>query len=659
MSNSKIIYLFLILVAFQGSGISQGALLWSDDFEDGTSNGWTFYDDAIGESDWFVDGGYLNQISNIGANSMGTHAVAGEANWDNYTLTAKVVSTDDDYIGVLFRYQNAGNFYRLSLSSQAGRIRLEKRVDGILYTIEQVTMMWPLCTYNITVDVQDETIMAYLNQIKYFDIVDTSFGSGRVGFTTINNNGSFFDDIAVYDYLDIEPPDNSLVINRGPYLQSVLGDSATVMWRTNLYTNSIVEYGLSTSETELVGSTTATRNHEIVLPELLPDQEYVYRVFSNSAVSDWLTFNSAKLPDDPYSFALLGDNRTNFLRHGEISAAIQDETPDFLINVGDVVQYGPRPDWDTEFFNPMADLIKTMPIYVSIGNHEQESPYFSEYFSFPDSEHEHYYSFQYGNTFFIFLDNNIAAYPTSNYPALDEESDQYSWLEEQLGSQAAQDAEWLFVLGHVPIYSVGTSNDYALNREVILPLLLDYGVDIYFAGHIHDYERGYSEGLHHIISGGAGGPLNHRVRDIPEIVEYEANYHYCMIEVNDSVLGFKIKDKNQSILDQFIISKNPDSIADQKPVTPQNFLIRNYPNPFNASTMIEFSLPMAGAYNIKIYDIMGRLVKVLADGFAQTGTYWLHWDGDDSQGHLVPSGIYNCQIATEFGTRHIKLSYIK
>ena len=651
--------IYLVFGMASSYGQSTPNLLWSDDFEDGDAQDWLFYDEVVGPSNWFVDGGYLNQSSNIGEDLLGTHAVAGLASWDNYTLSANVVSTDDDYLGVLFRYQNVGNYYRLVISSQAGKIRLQKRVAGVLETMGQLSMMWPLCTYNISIDVQNDSITVYLNNQQFFALRDNSFETGRVGFTAINNNGSFFDDIKVYDRLDIQPLDNSLVINRGPYLQNVLGDSATVMWRTNLYTNSIVEYGPSMTETELIGITTATRNHEVVLRGLLRDEEYVYRVFSNAQVSEWSSFRSAKLPNDPYSFALLGDNRTNFIRHGEISAAIAQETPDFLINVGDVVQYGPRPDWDTEFFNPMADLIKTMPIYVSIGNHEKESRYFSEYFAFPDPDHEHYYSFEYGNTYFIFIDNNIAAYPTADYPALDEESDQYSWLEEQLGSAAAQDAEWLFVLGHVPIYSVSTSNNYALNREVVLPLLLDYGVDIYFAGHIHDYERGYSEGLHHVISGGAGGPLSHRVRSIPEITEQESNYHYCMIEVNDSVLGFQIKDKNQNMLDQFVISKDPVAVSDDEPLHPQRLKLSNYPNPFNGSTIVEFTLPQSGEFNITIYDIMGRPVKVLAEKYAQAGTYWLHWDGDDANGSMVSSGIYTCVITSESGNEQINISYVK
>jgi hypothetical protein len=239
------------------------------------------------------------------------------------------------------------------------------------------------------------------------------------------------------------------------------------------------------------------------------------------------------------------------------------------------------------------------------------------------------------------------------------ESAQYNWLEDQLSSPVAQNAEWLFVLGHVPIYSVGTNNNFELNRDVLLPLLLEYGVDIFFAGHIHDYERGYSEGLYHIISAGGGGPLSHHVRNLPEITEYSANYHFCMINVNGSLLRFHIKDRNQNIIDQFSINKNPDSISDKDLVNPNQLALHNYPNPFNASTMIQFSVPIESDYSIKIYSISGLLVKVLAEGFAQAGTYWLPWNGDDSNGMLVSSGVYTCHILTNSGSNQTKLIYVK
>ena len=49
---------------------------------------------------------------------------------------------------------------------------------------------------------------------------------------------------------------------------------------------------------------------------------------------------------------------------------------------------------------------------------------------------------------------------------------------------------------------------------------------------------------------------------------------------------------------------------------PKDFnLFQNYPNPFNPSTTIEFALPIASQVKVKIYDLLGRLVKVIYDGF--------------------------------------------
>jgi hypothetical protein len=69
-------------------------------------------------------------------------------------------------------------------------------------------------------------------------------------------------------------------------------------------------------------------------------------------------------------------------------------------------------------------------------------------------------------------------------------------------------------------------------------------------------------------------------------------------------------------------------------------LYQNYPNPFNPNTTILFSIPGVQPVRISIYNILGQLVKVLIDGFMQPGMYQIQWDGRDSKGMLVSSGIY-------------------
>ncbi|MCB5247552.1 MAG: M14 family zinc carboxypeptidase [Candidatus Cloacimonetes bacterium] len=86
----------------------------------------------------------------------------------------------------------------------------------------------------------------------------------------------------------------------------------------------------------------------------------------------------------------------------------------------------------------------------------------------------------------------------------------------------------------------------------------------------------------------------------------------------------------------------PSGVANADEIeTPVVFsLQQNYPNPFNPSTSIVFSLPEEGPAWLGIYNTRGQLVKTLLNGPAAKGTHQLVWDGRDSQGKPVSSGIY-------------------
>lgn len=70
------------------------------------------------------------------------------------------------------------------------------------------------------------------------------------------------------------------------------------------------------------------------------------------------------------------------------------------------------------------------------------------------------------------------------------------------------------------------------------------------------------------------------------------------------------------------------------------FETNNYPNPFNPSTKIKFSLPMDGLVIIKIYDLLGTEVVTLVDEYKTIGNHEVHWRGKDSRNNEVNSGIY-------------------
>jgi len=77
-----------------------------------------------------------------------------------------------------------------------------------------------------------------------------------------------------------------------------------------------------------------------------------------------------------------------------------------------------------------------------------------------------------------------------------------------------------------------------------------------------------------------------------------------------------------------------DEIPEALPV------IHSYPNPFNPSTTIEFTLPESGFTTLSIYNISGQKVRELATGYITAGTHSLTWDGRDDSGEAVSSGVY-------------------
>ncbi|HPG40719.1 MAG TPA: M6 family metalloprotease domain-containing protein [bacterium] len=102
-------------------------------------------------------------------------------------------------------------------------------------------------------------------------------------------------------------------------------------------------------------------------------------------------------------------------------------------------------------------------------------------------------------------------------------------------------------------------------------------------------------------------------------------------------------------------TENPVSgIRDENlPVAGQYVLYQNYPNPFNPQTSIDFYVPKATHATVKVYDIMGRELVTLFDNEIKAGNHQVVWQGRDSMGNNVASGIYFYRLqAGDFGQIH-------
>lgn len=83
-------------------------------------------------------------------------------------------------------------------------------------------------------------------------------------------------------------------------------------------------------------------------------------------------------------------------------------------------------------------------------------------------------------------------------------------------------------------------------------------------------------------------------------------------------------------------------------------LMHSYPNPFNATTTIEFKVLRAGRVCLEIYDVLGRRVERLRDDFLDAGHYRVQWDAAG-----VSSGTYFVKLTQTHDTRSAKLTLIR
>ncbi len=75
-------------------------------------------------------------------------------------------------------------------------------------------------------------------------------------------------------------------------------------------------------------------------------------------------------------------------------------------------------------------------------------------------------------------------------------------------------------------------------------------------------------------------------------------------------------------------------------------LEQNYPNPFNPTTNIKFSIPEKSELSLTIYNLVGQeVVKLVNNELFNAGSYTAQWDGTNSYGSKVASGIYIYELS--------------
>ena len=115
-------------------------------------------------------------------------------------------------------------------------------------------------------------------------------------------------------------------------------------------------------------------------------------------------------------------------------------------------------------------------------------------------------------------------------------------------------------------------------------------------------------------------------------------------------------------VDNLVIVDDPSgtsSVGEEYKI-PREMNFSAYPNPFNASTNLEFNISRPGKVTLDIFDISGRRVRTLADNEDfSSGEHSLLWDGLSDRGNELPTGIYLAKVTSRGDSHSIRIVLLK
>ncbi|MEE8335106.1 MAG: endonuclease/exonuclease/phosphatase family protein [Candidatus Neomarinimicrobiota bacterium] len=89
------------------------------------------------------------------------------------------------------------------------------------------------------------------------------------------------------------------------------------------------------------------------------------------------------------------------------------------------------------------------------------------------------------------------------------------------------------------------------------------------------------------------------------------------------------------------------------------FILNNYPNPFNPLTTVQYSVDKPRPVILEIFDINGRKVNTLINGYVEMGSHEVIWRGRDVNGSILPAGLYFARLSMEGKVQNHKMILLK
>src|SRR5918999_3039373 len=258
------------------------------------------------------------------------------------------------------------------------------------------------------------------------------------------------------------------------------------------------------------------------------------------------TAQEMRLPVMPNSvrFLVIGDAGTGDRPQYEVAAQIARyyvEFPfTFAIMLGDNIYGKERPqDFARKFEAPYKKLLDAgVKFHAALGNHDDPNQRYYKPFNLGG---ERYRTYKEGHVRFFIIDSNY----------LDPE--QVKWLEKELD---ASDSEWKIAYFHHPLYTTARRGPEVELRAILEPLFVKHGVDVFFVGHEHIYERFKPQkGIHHFIVGGAAKLRRGDTRRGPfTAAAFDTDRSFMLVEILDDKMFFQTFSRTGAVVDEGIIT---------------------------------------------------------------------------------------------------------
>jgi hypothetical protein len=357
--------------------------------------------------------------------------------------------------------------------------------------------------------------------------------------------------------------DGAPLANNNPYvlpltIQHVTETSATLLFELTAPAEGILLYGPvegSVGDQSWLPLSTLNARQQVVLDGLAPGVEYRAAVGLAAGGGEYLQPPFVEQPwgsvrfrtasrREPLRFGVVGDSGFAQQVTFDLAQEMAAYDLDFVLHTGDLVYHAdenanPPSAFALKWFLPFAPLLRSMPVYPVVGNHDldaatywEDAPYY--YYAFPPFSdplfgpstfegRSQWYAFAYGNIQFLMLD-------TQTFFGEAGRSEQDLWLIDRLS-----DGRFAYTIPvlHVPPYSSGLHGDTdSLPPRLVWSQMFETtNVPLAFSGHDHDYERLLANGITYIVSGGGSATLYELESQLPESQFFAQRTHFVLAEV--------------------------------------------------------------------------------------------------------------------------------